>query len=75
MVLISRLLQGLGVAAFAATASQGAAVNSQSLAERASSSDRLVFAHFMVCISTLHAHTQLTSSDRHCWQQTKLCRL
>ncbi|KAF5984809.1 putative mutanase (glucan endo-1,3-alpha-glucosidase) [Fusarium bulbicola] len=50
MVLVSRLFQGLGLAAFGAAVCQGAVLDSRSLAERASSSDRLVFAHFMVGI-------------------------
>ncbi|KAJ4037442.1 hypothetical protein NW756_005553 [Fusarium oxysporum] len=50
MVLVSRLFQGLGLAAFAATVCQGAVLDSRSLDERASSSDRLVFAHFMIGI-------------------------
>ncbi|KAG7422237.1 Mutanase [Fusarium oxysporum f. sp. rapae] len=50
MVFVSRLLQGIALAAFAATACQGAVLDSRSLAERASSSDRLVFAHFMIGI-------------------------
>ncbi|KAF4973709.1 hypothetical protein FSARC_98 [Fusarium sarcochroum] len=52
MVSISSLFRGLGLAAFAAVACQAAAVESRSLSERASSSDRLVFAHFMIGISS-----------------------
>ncbi|KAI8716218.1 hypothetical protein NCS52_00914900 [Fusarium sp. LHS14.1] len=49
MVSVSRFLRGVGLAALAAVNCQAAAVG-QSLSERASSNDRLVFAHFMVGI-------------------------
>ncbi|KAM0425395.1 hypothetical protein ACHAPT_009452 [Fusarium lateritium] len=50
MVSVSGFFRGVGLAALAAVTCQAAAVNGQSLAERASSSDRLVFAHFMIGI-------------------------
>ncbi|KAJ4169170.1 hypothetical protein NW754_011103 [Fusarium falciforme] len=49
MVSVSRFLRGVGLAALAAVTCQAAAVG-QSLSERASSNDRLVFAHFMIGI-------------------------
>ncbi|KAI6775950.1 hypothetical protein HG530_002708 [Fusarium avenaceum] len=49
-MLFSRFFRGLCLAALGSTAVEGASVNKAYLAERASSSDRLVFAHFMIGI-------------------------
>jgi hypothetical protein len=47
-MLFSQLFRGLCLAALGGMAVEGASVNKPSLAKRASSNDRLVFAHFMV---------------------------
>lgn len=47
-MLFSRLFQGFCLAALGGMAVEGASVNKPSLEKRASSNDRLVFAHFMV---------------------------
>ncbi|KAJ3549753.1 hypothetical protein NM208_g328 [Fusarium decemcellulare] len=50
MVSLLSLFRGISLTVLAAVNCQAAAINDRSLVERASSSDRLVFAHFMIGI-------------------------